>query len=145
MPVTKAANETHADCVRIITRAEMRMADEIDRGQAAGEIAGRGNPQGSGVSTMGDLGIDNRRVAEWRELRDAGEEVVETAITTALAEGRAPTKKEILDTAKGIRAERAVMGSIDIDPASSAIRMSRLMANLRRMPTRFLIEFRQFS
>ena len=32
--VTKAANETHADCLRIIARAEMRMADEIDRGQA---------------------------------------------------------------------------------------------------------------
>jgi hypothetical protein len=33
--LTKATNETHADCLRIITRAEMRMADEIDKGQAA--------------------------------------------------------------------------------------------------------------
>src|SRR5258708_38981319 len=40
--LTKAANETHADCLRIITRAEMRMADEIDQGQAAGTISKRG-------------------------------------------------------------------------------------------------------
>jgi hypothetical protein len=31
--VTKAANETHADCLHIIIRAESRIADEVDRGQ----------------------------------------------------------------------------------------------------------------
>ena len=56
---------------------------------------------------MTDLGIDRRRVAEWRIVRDAGEPVVETAITKALSEGRAPTKAEILETAKEIYAERA--------------------------------------
>ena len=35
------ANETHTDCLRIIIRAEMRMADEIDRGQATGDPARR--------------------------------------------------------------------------------------------------------
>ena len=80
--VAKAANETHADCLRIITRAEMRMANEIDRGQAGGEVAtpGRVNARSQGISTFDKLGLDSRRVSEWREVPDAGEEVVEGAI-----------------------------------------------------------------
>lgn len=65
--VTKAANETHADCLRIITRAEMRMADEIDRGQANGEVRTRADNQlvrNSDKLAFGDLGIDRQRVAE---------------------------------------------------------------------------------
>jgi len=159
--VTQAANDTHADCLRIITRAEMRMADEIDRGQASGDVAGKGRPEnvqgsdifrcdichdifsvevwhcptpgcnhhwpmsrdycgncheaelppvptgkwGAAPTTFDSLDLDRRRVAEWREMRDAGPEAVETAIGKALSEGRAPTKKEILDAAKSIRAE----------------------------------------
>ena len=81
--VTNAANETHADCLRIIARAEMRMADEIDRGQASGEVAGKGeraNVRSPDISDYDDLGISRQRVAEWRDIRDAGEAVVEAAI-----------------------------------------------------------------
>jgi len=100
--VTSAANDTHADCLRIITRAEMRMADEIDRGQERGDVKpAHRTVQGSDSSSYDDLGIDRRRVAEWRETRDAGPEVVEEAITEALDEGRAPTKADI---AKRVRA-----------------------------------------
>jgi N6-adenosine-specific RNA methylase IME4 len=106
--VTKAANETHADCLRIITRAEMRMADEIDAGQARGELAGGGRPEkASEVPTLSDLGLRRDQVHDFRAIRDAGEGVVETAIGRALAEGRAPTKSEILEAAKEIRTERA--------------------------------------
>jgi hypothetical protein len=104
--VTKAANETHADCLRIITRAEMRMANEIDRGQASGQVA---TPQSTlkagavpvvraadnGKSTYEELGVTRQRVSEWRKIRDAGEEKVEQAISGALKEGRAPTKSDI--------------------------------------------------
>lgn len=102
--VTQAANGTHADCIRIITRAEMRMADELDKVPSA---QGRNLPnvQASDERTSyEELGIDRRRVAEWREVRDAGEEVVETAIQAALSEGRAPTKSEIYAAAKQLRA-----------------------------------------
>lgn len=83
--------------LRIITRAEMRMADEVDRGQASGEIAKAGNPQLSGSRTivLNELGVDRQRLSEWRETRDAGPEVVEQAIQSALGEGRAPTKADI--------------------------------------------------
>lgn len=105
--VTKAANESHADCLRIITRAEIRMAGEIDRAQEAGEVASQ-DRHGKGVQasvpgsdthekpvTMAELGISRQRVNEWRKVAEAGEEKVEEAISEALAEGRAPTKADI--------------------------------------------------
>lgn len=131
--LTRAANDTHADCLRIITRAEMRMADEIDKGQASGELARQGDPRASGV-TQAELGIDSRRVSEWRETRDAGPEVVEAAIQDALADGRAPTKADIKKHVRGtfgtgenewytpdeyLDAAREVLGGFDLDPASS--------------------------
>ena len=57
------------------------MADEIDRGQAAGEVAAKGRPenvQSSDIyepATFADLGVTRQRVAEWRQTRDAGEGV----------------------------------------------------------------------
>jgi phage N-6-adenine-methyltransferase len=141
--LTSAANETHADCLRMIVRAEMRMADEIDRGQQRGDVAAKGQDPGNvrtpDISTLDQLGVDRRRVAEWRDVRDAGEHVVEQAIESALAEGRAPTKADIKRAVEGkphvshnsgdnewytpepyIVAARKVLGAIDLDPASSA-------------------------
>jgi hypothetical protein len=71
--VTKAANDTHADCLRIITRAEMRMADEVDRVPSAqGRRTDLDFPRGSGeVPTLNDLGISSQRISEWRETREA--------------------------------------------------------------------------
>lgn len=148
--VTQAANDTHADCLRIITRAEMRMADEIDRGQAAGEVAKAGGDRQSNVrasdngsATYSDLGLSRQRVAEFREVRDAGEEVVETAIQSALAEGRAPTKADIQKHVRGtfgtgdnqwftpaehIERARKVLGKFDLDPASHDLAQKTVQA-----------------
>jgi phage N-6-adenine-methyltransferase len=149
--VMDAAAETQADCLRIITRAEMRMADEIDGGQERGEVARprdtlrqnivvRAMDNGDAEPvTFDDLGIARQRVAEWRKIRDAGEEIVERAIQGALAEGRAPTKEDIkraieagakvrgtqgtgdnewFTPADVIDTVRKVLGVIDLDPAS---------------------------
>jgi hypothetical protein len=112
--VTKAANDTHADCVRIIARAEIRMANEIDRAQEAGQVARPGGDRqtivqasDNGAATFSDLGVSRQRVAEWRTVRDAGEEVVEGAIQQALAEGRAPTKSGVLEAARGSAVKEA--------------------------------------
>src|SRR5258706_6333733 len=86
--LTKAANETHADCLRMIVRAEVRMADEIDAGQARGEIQKVGGDRksiiaqssGNDPTPLDALGLDSRRIAEWRDVRDVGEAVVEQAI-----------------------------------------------------------------
>lgn len=96
--VTGAANEAHADCLRILTRAEIRMAREIDAAQERGEIA-RDGQHGEAVQTSDSLGLDRRRVAEWREFADAGEdavdEAIETASRSAKKSGRTVTKNSV--------------------------------------------------
>lgn len=157
--VTRAANDTHADCLRIITRAEIRMADEIDRGQESGEVRTRADNQHVRTSdklsqpkdtspeqvpvSYADLGIDRQRVAEWREVRDAGPAVVEQAIQAALAEDRPPTKADIQKHVRGtfgtgenewytpqeyLEAARAALGGIDLDPATSETAQAKVKA-----------------
>lgn len=144
--VTKAANDTHADCLRIITRAEIRMADEYEAGQQGGEVRTRADNQhvrDADKLSLDDLGISRQRVSEWRETRDAGPEVVEQAIQGALAEGRAPTKSDIKKHIRGtfgtgenewytpseyIEMAREVLGRIDLDPASSDAAQEVVMA-----------------
>ena len=54
------------------------MADEIDRGQASGEVARKHDNQhtmdvrgaDNHAATYDDLGITRQRVAEWRDVRD---------------------------------------------------------------------------
>src|SRR5262249_35793052 len=48
-----------------------------------------------GSGTLADAGITSQRLSEWREMRDAGEPVIEKAIQEALDQGRAPTKAGI--------------------------------------------------
>lgn len=108
--LVKASNETKADCVHMIVRAEMRMADEVDRAQEKGEVRIQKDNQHVRTSdkhSLEDIGINRQRLNEWRTVRDAGEEVVSEVIQNALSEGRAPTNSEILKASKEIRAERA--------------------------------------
>ena len=97
--VTSAANETHADCLRIIVRAEMKMADAIDEGQESGEVHPpyRTVHSSDSYATFSELGIDRQRLAEWRQLRDAGPEAIEEAIKRQLEAGTVPTKRGIYE------------------------------------------------
>ena len=99
-----AAIEVQADCLRIIKLVELRLADEIDAAQERGEVAKPGGDRDSIVqtsdnrteATFKDLNLDRRRVAEWRQLRDAGgEPLVEKVIQDALSEGRPPKASDI--------------------------------------------------
>jgi hypothetical protein len=106
--VTDAANEAHADCLRIITRAEIRLAREIDAAQERGEVERAGGDRVStivraadnGPAAIGDLGLDRRRVAEWRDLAAAGEQAVDAAIDEVVEEAR--TAKRVV-TKEAIR------------------------------------------
>ena len=73
-PLTSAGREALLPAGAIITCCEMRMADEIDRGQASGELPTAGNPHGSNSPKLGELNISSQRLSEWRETREAGEE-----------------------------------------------------------------------
>jgi N6-adenosine-specific RNA methylase IME4 len=105
----KASNESHADCVLLIKTARLRFADEIDRGQAKGQIAKREDTLRVGpvrhTSANGTAGIDevvsHQRLTEWRQVRKAGGlALVRGIIAKALGEDRAPTDAEILREAK---------------------------------------------
>lgn len=63
----------HATRIKVL--ADIKLADVVDAGQAAGEIADKGKPvnvRGSDIypATLDELGIDRRRLAEARALRD---------------------------------------------------------------------------
>jgi phage N-6-adenine-methyltransferase len=135
-----AGNETKADCLLLVKRAEIRMADELDKKPSAqGRRSDFVRTSDEVNPTLAELGLSRQRVDEWRELRDAGENVVEAAIQAALDEGRAPTSGGIQRAVNGghhrtqftgenewytpaeyIEAVRACLGAIDVDPASSA-------------------------
>jgi hypothetical protein len=68
------------------------MADEVDRGQESGDIA-RDGQHGEAVRTSDSLSLDRRRVAEWRDVRDAGEQAVEGAIRKPRAATSDPAHK----------------------------------------------------
>lgn len=144
----EAANETQADCLLLIKRAEMRLVEEVRSARDQGEVARNGGDRKSGISvrtpdtdpaTLDELGLSRQRFAEWSEVYDAGgEAVVDEAIQAALDEGRAPTNADVQRAVKGghfrarftgenewytpapyVEAARACLGSIDLDPASA--------------------------
>lgn len=81
----------HATAVKL--RAEIRLADIIEAGRAVGEIApaegGYRSPETGFIQpqTLAQLGVDFRRLAEARRLRNLGDtaEDAENAVTTAAA------------------------------------------------------------
>jgi hypothetical protein len=74
----------------------MRLAEAIDKGQADGEITAHGGDRSKVHTTdLADIGVDKRRLSEWRDLRDAGTEAVDAAIQEQVDEGKAPTKSAI--------------------------------------------------
>ena len=153
----EAANETQADCLLLIKRAEMRLVEEVRAAREQGEVARNGGDRKSGISvrapdtdpaTLDELGLSRQRFAEWSEVYDAGgEAVVDEAIQAALDEGRAPTNADVQRAVKGghfrarftgenewytpapyVEAARACLGAIDLDPASAPAAQATIRA-----------------
>lgn len=98
---TSAVN--HATTVKL--RAERRLADMVDAGQAAGTIAEKGKPgksptSGQLPSTLDELGVDSRRLAEARVIRDTytDDEILARA-AEADSRDRELSRKDLVKTA----------------------------------------------
>jgi hypothetical protein len=140
----------HATAIKL--KAEMRIADLVDEGQAAGQIAtadsGRPESVTSGntyPSTLPELGLTAKSVHEARRIRDAYtsesvDELVESAneqdkvlTRTEFVKGRAHVafnggENEWYTPGDYIEAARKALGGIDLDPASSALAQETVKA-----------------
>lgn len=146
---TSAVN--HATVIKM--RAERRLADAVDEGQKQGQIATKesGINQHQGVrppdtqttpplSTLGDIGVDRKRLHEARKIRDnyTDDDLIDLQRQADEAD-EVLSRKELVTRPRGklisqsggsehwytplprIEAARDVMGGIDLDPASSEI------------------------
>lgn len=126
------AIENRVTALRV--KAEMRLAELVDEGQARGEIATRGrpaNPRDTGdiPATLPDLGLDDHRLAEARALaRYFSPAVVDAAAAEATDHGAELTRQGLL------REARAASDGLP-DPRTDAQRhdsaFERVLATLR--------------
>jgi len=109
---TEAIN--HATAIKL--KAEIRLAQVVDEGQAAGEIATRGRkPPDSGALELGEIGVDQQRLAEARVLaRSLDAHVVDQIVDSANEEGAVVSRNGVLHAAEEIAVARLAEDGVDI-------------------------------
>ncbi|MEX3008984.1 SAM-dependent methyltransferase [Hoeflea sp. TYP-13] len=97
----RKAHQLQGDALLIESRAKIRIADEYDAAQTAGE-ASKGGPRRNvpdgNVFTASEAGLSRKEIFEARKLRDAergAPGIVERAIAVRLEQGLEPTKASL--------------------------------------------------
>lgn len=145
--IIAGVHRAQAHALAIRARAEMRLAAEYDAAQERGEVKRNGGDRSSvednNTASAADLGLRRDQIHEARQFHKAEQEspgIVESTISDMLDRGEEPTRaglqrgvkeKKANHLAMGtgenewytprefIQKARAVLGSIDLDPASS--------------------------
>ncbi len=102
-PLFEFGANVQADALRIISRAQIRLADEYDAAQERGEVARHGQKRSdiSNGNISTDIGITSAEVHEARQIRDAERAspgIVDRRIDEMLADGNRPDRPRNPDT-----------------------------------------------
>lgn len=95
------ARRMQADALEIESYATIRLADEVDAAQSAGQISHGGRPEtvrSTDRFSLDDIGIDKRRLHDARKVRDAERAepgFVKRVIEARLSEGLEPSRRSI--------------------------------------------------
>lgn len=147
-----ATHRAQADALEIEALAKRRLADEYDAAQERGEVSKRGQhkshiPDGNMRADVDDIGLTSKQIHEARQIRDAEEEdpgIVRATLDAMLANGEEPTRAAVTSAIvnrtsftgnnqwftpeRYIEAARAVLGTIDVDPATHAVAQQKVRA-----------------
>jgi hypothetical protein len=149
------ASINHATAIKL--KAEIKLADCVDQGQARGEIAKAGGDRKSEIiitsanndpATLDELGLHARKVLEARKIRDAyTEAAIDELVESATLQDREITRKEFVQQrahvsynggenewytpAAIIEAARATFApnGITLDPATSLLAQQTVRAD----------------
>jgi hypothetical protein len=103
--LVKASNVARGAALGLEVEGKIRVAEEYQVARAKGEADAPGGdrksiiPHGTGDdqrATLGEIGLDSRRLSEWRTLAKRGARFCLQLIDEILAEDREPTYAEVL-------------------------------------------------
>jgi len=146
--IEKISDRGQTALLRTKIEAQIALSNFIEQEKKNGHFRrGKPNAQGSDIMTFEQLGIDRKRVPEWKKIAKLPPEKLAGFFEECEANSIVPTQNQVLELAKGnapitnnvdddewytpliyIEAARKALGSIDCDPATCDFMQERIDA-----------------